>query len=81
LILKSIVSLATDNHFDLDYFPDLPGNFSTIDFPEDKFLETKFFSKKFDKYFIVKSRKLEKKKDTLVYVHITREQEKGDDEC
>ena len=57
----------------VDYFPDLPENFLFKDFKEDKFVLTEFFSKKYDKYLIVKSRKLDQSKEPLVYVHITKE--------
>jgi len=66
-----------------DYFPDLPKEFKQIKIPEDKFIKTKFFSNFYNKYLMIKSRKLNKKNDPLVYVHITRDISniKGENEC
>jgi len=56
-----------------DYFPDLPESFKKIDLKEETFVKTKFFSTFYHKHFLIKSRRLNKEHDPLVYVHITNE--------
>lgn len=75
---KDVIGTSFDS-----YFPDLPENFRAMEIPEDKFIKTKFFSVLYNKYLLIKSRKLNKEQDPLVYVHITRDISEltGENEC
>lgn len=56
-----------------DYFDTRDIDFEKINIPQDKFLETIIYSKIFQKAFVVKSRRLQKNLEPLVYIHITSE--------
>lgn len=70
-IPTEIIGTKFTDYFDIDI---------DIDVPQNKFIETTLYSKIFKKNFLVKSRKLPKSFEPLVYLHITREIKK-DDEC
>jgi len=57
----------------MSYFPDLPKNFQEMCIPEDRFIRTTFFSSLYNKHLLIKSRKLNKNEDPLVYIHITKD--------
>ena len=52
---------------------DIKIKFEDVDIPKESFIETIFYSKIYQKKFLLKSRKLEKDFEPLVYIHITKD--------
>ena len=55
------------------YFTDLPSDFDRDKIKREEFMETTYFSKKLNKWLLMRSRMLKQECDPLVYIHITKD--------
>jgi PAS domain S-box-containing protein len=72
----ALLGITPDEAMGVDfytYFDDLPADFDKSQIKREDFVETTYLSRRFNKWFILRSRMLKQECDPLVYIHITKD--------